>query len=660
MESDSEDEDLKRAIALSLQDQGNNAKSTTADPMSEAMTSSSNKIDLKALHEMRMARSAAGRKRERSISPPALGSRKSAKVEESSVSLPSGAMLRSFTTTVKQEQAARKPAVANAASSHMASRKTVIQKTSTELPALPKNASTSEKRGTLIYPDGVVKRTWAFGHARTMNDIKLEEVLESNTLSTAVISAYQWDPEWILSKLQIPPRGGRTKCIFIMQAADQEMKSQMTAETEHMRGYLQLCFPFMQPSPNMYSMHSKLMLLFHKDKLRIAVPTANMLNFDWGETGVMENMVFLIDLPRLPDGFRIRTEDMTFFGQELVYFLKRQGLDQQAIEGVHTFDFTATAGMAFVHTIGGMTYKKDVERTGWTGLSRAVRHLNLQTEENLHLDFLTSSCGVLNDTYLQRIHDCSRGRDLLAEADAKAAKDKATFFNKKPASSRPKSKGSSAVDEGRAIRSKLHTYFPTQETVRASTAGAVGTVCLDRKTWAAAPFPRDVFRDYTSIRRGLLSHSKILYARGKSQVKDSKDSSGDKMGKDVAWVYIGSANISQAAWGETPKWDEGKKEWRVWGKNWECGVLLPARGANTVDSNESASGSKLMDASRADDGDETQSEDDTRDEGEGAHGKRSTRPLPISVFDDVLPVPCQYPGAEYRGREPWFFKEEMK
>lgn len=38
-------------------------------------------------------------------------------------------------------------------------------------------------------------------------------------------------------------------------------------------------------------MHSKLMLLFHPDYVRVVVPTANLLPFDWGEQGgIMENV----------------------------------------------------------------------------------------------------------------------------------------------------------------------------------------------------------------------------------------------------------------------------------------------------------------------------------------------------------------------------------
>lgn len=38
-------------------------------------------------------------------------------------------------------------------------------------------------------------------------------------------------------------------------------------------------------------MHSKLMLLFHPNYLRIVIPSANLVPYDWGEAGgVMENV----------------------------------------------------------------------------------------------------------------------------------------------------------------------------------------------------------------------------------------------------------------------------------------------------------------------------------------------------------------------------------
>lgn len=62
---------------------------------------------------------------------------------------------------------------------------------------------------------------------------------------------------------------------------------------------LRLCFPPMDGQVN--CMHSKLMLLFHSKYLRIVVPTANLIPYDWGEGGgVMENVCKLNTL-LLPD-----------------------------------------------------------------------------------------------------------------------------------------------------------------------------------------------------------------------------------------------------------------------------------------------------------------------------------------------------------------------
>lgn len=38
-------------------------------------------------------------------------------------------------------------------------------------------------------------------------------------------------------------------------------------------------------------MHSKLQLLKYKAHLRIVVPTGNLVAYDWGETGTMENVL---------------------------------------------------------------------------------------------------------------------------------------------------------------------------------------------------------------------------------------------------------------------------------------------------------------------------------------------------------------------------------
>lgn len=51
------------------------------------------------------------------------------------------------------------------------------------------------------------------------------------------------------------------------------------------------------------SMHSKLQILKYEKYIRIVVPTGNLVPYDWGETGSMEN----VDLPQnfhIVSGFR--------------------------------------------------------------------------------------------------------------------------------------------------------------------------------------------------------------------------------------------------------------------------------------------------------------------------------------------------------------------
>lgn len=48
-------------------------------------------------------------------------------------------------------------------------------------------------------------------------------------------------------------------------------------------------------------MHSKLQLLKYKGFLRIVVPTGNLVAYDWGETGTMENVRCLLRQPALAE-----------------------------------------------------------------------------------------------------------------------------------------------------------------------------------------------------------------------------------------------------------------------------------------------------------------------------------------------------------------------
>ena len=152
-------------------------------------------------------------------------------------------------------------------------------KTPSQATALPQPSYGSKDKGP-VFPAGTVKKTWAFGHERKGDDIKLEEVLQRDDLNLAVLSSFQWDMDWLLAKIDT----NSTHITLVMQAKDRETQQQYRRETAAMSN-LRLCFPSMEGQIN--CMHSKLMLLSHPSHLRVAVPTANLVSYDWGETGTV-------------------------------------------------------------------------------------------------------------------------------------------------------------------------------------------------------------------------------------------------------------------------------------------------------------------------------------------------------------------------------------
>ncbi len=143
-------------------------------------------------------------------------------------------------------------------------------------------------------------------------------------------------------------------------------------------------------------------------------------------------------------------------------------------------------------------------------------------------------------------------------------------------------------------------------------------------------------RDCKSQRIGLLMHNKasrtsssktatratdivnaqILFARPREASASAEAS------RCPAWAYVGSANLSESAWGKLVK-DKTTKRPKLTCRNWECGVLIPIQ--KTDVQTEAAS---------------------------------PTSVCSMEVFRPQVPVPMQYPGEAYGTRKPWYFTEQ--
>ncbi|KAF3399761.1 Tyrosyl-DNA phosphodiesterase 1 [Penicillium rolfsii] len=459
-------------------------------------------------------------------------------------------------------------------------------------------------RPLMQYPLGAVKKTYVAGKPRMGNEITIEEVFQRGDLNVAVLSSFLWDIEWLFSKFDTK----KTRFILMMGAKEESTRKQYREETASMPT-LDLCFPPMEPQVN--NMHSKLMLFYHPGYLRVAVPTANLTQTDWGENG--------IEL-----GAKVETSN-TAFKEELVYFLKASNLRDDAIKALEDFDFSQTARYAFVHTIGGSRTGEAWKRSGYCGLGRAVRQLGLQPSGPINIAYVSSSVGSLNDEFLRAIYLAAKGDDGLMDYKLRYTRQSTSQTNDP--------QRAHMLQLGQEWQNRFKVYFPSAQTVRLAHLDpdrTAGTVCFSSRWWLGEKFPRRVLKDCES-ERGVLMHNKLMYVWPSEpiQMPDGNKCQG--------WAYVGSANISESAWGRLIK-DRTTGQPKLNCRNWECGVLVPvvAPGGRAC--------SQASDATTI-----------TLDTATASESK--SQQLQADIFQDTVPVPMKLPGADLtESRPPWFFQ----
>ncbi|KAF2462120.1 tyrosyl-DNA phosphodiesterase-domain-containing protein [Lineolata rhizophorae] len=410
---------------------------------------------------------------------------------------------------------------------------------------------------------GALKRTWIYNFQRLGDDIRLEEVLKARDLETAYLCSYEFDAPWLFSKLEL----SRTK-LFLVMHADNEQKHFYRQECKSLGLDVTPIFPPAR-SGNMTSMHSKLMILKYIGSVRIVVPTGNLQPADWGETGHMENMVFIIDLPR-NEAMAPPTpvEHLPIFGQELLRFVDALGLDSSAQNMLRRHNWHNTRPFGFVHSIPGTHNGTNMYKTGMPLLNNLVQQLGLGAYDNQRIlsswvDYMTSSLGRLKEDYVANFY-----RALQGEFDA---------------SNQPRT-GRKMTKPEREYRKKLHERFhivyPCNKTVQESIGGSggAGTICLAHDYWIDDDFPKKLMHDLKSVRRGVLNHAKMILVRTHVSTGLSVHEFTMK-----CWAFVGSHNFSESAWGKTQRMrgsdDENRHKLIV--RNYECGVIVPV-GPDTI------------------------------------------------------------------------------
>ncbi|KAK5223572.1 hypothetical protein LTR72_004958 [Exophiala xenobiotica] len=492
----------------------------------------------------------------------------------------------------------------------------------------------------LYYPRGKVFKTALSNSDTDTNTISFPSLLGPTTaLESVLLSSFIWDFDWLFPHFDTKS----TKFQLVMHAKSVGQRDAIKSDFQGVNN-VRICFPPMDGLVN--CMHSKLMLLFYKKapdgdgdgdgwsqrtRCRLVIPTANLVGFDWGVGSFMENSVFLLDLPGKGNPRESTASIMgtaqgteTEFETSLSAFLTAQTVPADVLVKLSGFDFSQTKHLGFVHTIGGAHTGPTRTTTGHYGLSRTITHLGLATQRPIEMDYVTSSLGNLNDGFMTSMYRAAQG-DLSSSSDSPPW----------PCAAKKTSSASRHINQAEDRRQEqeqrewwknnFRIYYPSDQTVRQSKGGPrnAGTICFSNKWWAQGTFPRSNMRDCISSREGMLMHNKLLYVRPAcASGSDANDASDSQR----SWVYVGSANLSESAWGKLVQ-DKSTRRPKLNCRNWECGVVIPV--ATTTTDGEVV-------------------------DNKGKHGSGVTR-TDLAVFEKIVPIPMKFPGESLveKGRKPW-------
>ncbi|KAF9217741.1 hypothetical protein BGZ59_000070 [Podila verticillata] len=449
------------------------------------------------------------------------------------------------------------------------------------------------------YSEATFKNTYIKGGPKGSNTVRIDDLIDREYIQKAVLTAFQLDPVWLERYLP------RTVPQCLVTHWDQKRGESPGFRTE---GKVTELHP---PLTGYGSFHPKMMLLFYVNFCRVVVSSANLVSHDWEE---MVNTLYVQDFPMLPERVSDPNE-LGSFGSTLYNFMKVMTLPDKILQVVRCVDFSS-AKVHLIPTVQGSFPVYADHTYGIARFAKVMEDLN-PSHQSWSMEYQTSSLGRLNLKFLTEFDRASRGYPVRARSNL----------------------------DPEELMPSIKIVFPTEQTVQASRNGEMGagTVCFQEQYWKEPSFPRPVLHDFecAGSMKGSLMHTKLVLARRISASNFASSSStlqsSDKT--PAGWVYVGSANFTESAWGGISQKGGRKKAapvtsssvptpaatlgLQVTMRNWELGVVYLIESEQEVES--------------------LQNKRSARDRGEGIN------------FFGPLPVPFKRPVRQYTSRDkPWF------
>lgn len=262
------------------------------------------------------------------------------------------------------------------------------------------------------------------------------------------------------------------------------------------------------------------------------------------DTELADNHWYIHDMPkRSPPS----TKSPAGFEANLLAHMTALGTPEAFLDSIRGVYDYSTVKVHLITSVPGMCSGAKAEQHGLLRLRRTIRQMDLKLPEKaslgeLQIEVCTASVGNLSAKWLNGFYDCALGKDTLE-----------------------------TYDEIRHVPN-IKLFYPTMQDVRSADAAAqeaASNIGCHLRPWETAPQEvKRIFHHYQSKDRGKLFHQKLILAyntRDRTQLP--------------YYLYMGSANLSQSAWGALEPDKKGnestsnKKLAKL--ANFECGVLVP-------------------------------------------------------------------------------------
>ncbi|GAA5855366.1 hypothetical protein JCM9279_001699 [Rhodotorula babjevae] len=439
---------------------------------------------------------------------------------------------------------------------------------STSRPAASTSSSSSSNKHSHRFWRGAVKRVPSKFHPDPDSYSFADLIGSPSTLQAAVVSAYVSEPAWVVAHfadeaplllVQARLQGDTQPALAVCALKPNSFR---VVPKERLSG----------PYPGV--MHTKFMIYYHDDYMRVVIPTANAVPYDWD---TIDNALFVVDFPYAPsddkDPFKNPTH--TQFSRSFLQVCFTLDVPKRFLQPASQYDFSASTDVRLVHSTQGKYALAHDEKKGggFASLASAVQALLGAPAMGMggarwELEATGSSIGRYTAAWLSQMMGAAAG--VLPSS----------YFGAGKGSSAPPAYPVPA--QGQPVRLPIKIVFPTEEEMTGSFNGAPGggTLFCPIKTWDAKGFPQHLFHRGQSKRERVAAHTKIILALQKWPAGQPEPE------QHLGWMYLGSHNFTGAAWGRLENGSNGPT---LAINNYELGVVLPIRAKSAAELEEKAS-----------------------------------------------------------------------